>query len=66
MAKKQKENPKNKLTDKAQSERFKQTARELGIEENDQFELIAKRIATSRLSHPSPAPKVSPGNRSKA
>ena len=37
--------PKPKLTDKEQSERFKQTARELGTDESgEQFERVFKKI----------------------
>jgi hypothetical protein len=37
--------PKHKLTDKEQSERFKQTARELGVDETgDKFEKSLERI----------------------
>jgi hypothetical protein len=37
-----------KLTDKAQSERFKETARQLGIEENQDFDRLVKKIAPSK------------------
>ena len=45
MAEKRTQKPKSKLTDKAQSERFKQTARELGVEENETFQQIVTRLA---------------------
>jgi hypothetical protein len=44
MAEKPKQKPKLKLTDKKQSERFKETARELGVEENEDFERIFTKI----------------------
>jgi hypothetical protein len=38
--------PKPKITDKEQSERFKQTARELGVDESgDKFEEVLRKIA---------------------
>lgn len=45
---KPKQKTKTKLTDKAQSERFKNTARELGVEENNEFERIVARISPIR------------------
>jgi hypothetical protein len=40
-----KQKPKPKLTDKEQSERFKETARELGVDESgQQFEEVFKQI----------------------
>ena len=41
---KPKRKPKAKLTDKAQSERFKQTAREWGVEEKADFESIFTKV----------------------
>ena len=37
MASKPKQKPKNKLTDKEQSERFKETAGKLGVKESEDF-----------------------------
>ncbi len=48
MAVKPKLKTKPKLTDKAQSERFKATARELGVEENEEFEQILRKIAPAK------------------
>lgn len=45
---KTKQKPKAKLTDKEQSERFKQTARALGVEENADFESVLKKISPIR------------------
>lgn len=45
MAEKRRQKPKTKLTDKAQSERFKETARSLGIVENKEFAQIFAKIA---------------------
>jgi hypothetical protein len=45
MAEKPKRKTKSKLTDKAQSERFKETARKLGVENNENFEQIVRKIA---------------------
>jgi hypothetical protein len=42
---KRKQKPKNKLTDKGQSERFKETARNLGIRDNDDFGRFVEKIA---------------------
>ena len=51
MAQKPKQKPKTKLTDKKQSERFKQIARELDIEKNESFDqLVVKIAATKRAS----------------
>jgi hypothetical protein len=47
MAAKPKKKP--KLTDKEQSERFKQTARELGVHDNEDFEQILKKVAPAHL-----------------
>jgi hypothetical protein len=47
---KRKQKTKPKLTDKAQSERFKQTDRELGIRENEGFEQIVARLARQKPS----------------
>jgi hypothetical protein len=38
---------KTKLTDKAQSERFKETARKRGVQENEDFAEILKKVATA-------------------
>lgn len=48
MAAKPKRKPKTKLTDKAQSERFKETARQLGVEQNEDFLQIFKKVAPAR------------------
>jgi hypothetical protein len=49
-AEKPKAKPKHKFTDKAQSERFIETARKLGVEETTEaFENIVTKIATARL-----------------
>lgn len=45
MAEKPKQKPKTKLTDKEQSERFKETARELEVDENSAFDKIVAKIA---------------------
>jgi hypothetical protein len=43
--------PKTKLTDKEQSERFKETARELGVDESGkEFERVADQIIAPRKS----------------
>jgi hypothetical protein len=49
MAEKPRRKPttKAKLTDKAQSERFKETARNLGVEENVDFEKLVAKLARS-------------------
>ena len=45
--------PKPKLTDKEQSERFKETARELGVDESGkEFEAVVRKIVQS-TSRPS-------------
>jgi hypothetical protein len=44
MAAKQTQKPAIKLTDKEQSERFTETARTLGVEENEDFERIFTKI----------------------
>lgn len=49
------EKPKNKpqMTDKAQSERFRRTARELGCDESEEaFEQAFKKIVPPRASRP--------------
>jgi hypothetical protein len=45
---KRKQKSKQKLTDKAQSERFKKTARKLGAEESQDFAEIIKRLAPNK------------------
>jgi hypothetical protein len=45
MAEKPRQKAKSKLTNKEQSERFKQTARELGVENSDNFAAVLKKIA---------------------
>ena len=46
-----KKRAKPKLTDKEQSERFKKTARELGVDESgESFEAAIKRIITPKVS----------------
>lgn len=41
--------PKPKLTDKEQSERFKETARQLGVDESgEHFEKTFRKIATAK------------------
>jgi hypothetical protein len=42
---KRKQKTKPKLSDKAQSERFKQTARELGVGQNEEFAKIVAKLA---------------------
>lgn len=48
MAAKPKRKAKLRLTDKAQSERFKETARKLGVQENAEFERIFTKIVPPR------------------
>lgn len=47
-AKKRKPPTKPKLTDKEQSERFREAARMLGVQENDNFENVLRKIALSK------------------
>jgi hypothetical protein len=54
MAQKPKQKPKTKLTDKEQSERFKETARKLGVEENEDFEKIFTKIVPPKRPSKSP------------
>jgi hypothetical protein len=44
----QKPKPKDKLTDKEQSERFKETARKLGVKESEDFEQMVRKIAPAK------------------
>ena len=55
MAEKPKQKSKTKLTDKEQSERFKQTARQLGIEENKDFESVIKKILPPKRKASAPS-----------
>lgn len=48
MAAKPKRKQKPKLSDKAQSERFKETARKLGVEEFEEFEKVVALVAPTR------------------
>ena len=51
-----KKKAKPKLTDKEQSERFKQAARELGVDESgEDFEGAFRRVASVKPRPPSPA-----------
>ena len=48
-----KSKPKTKLTDKEQSERFKQTARELGVDESGkEFEIAFEKIVKRETRPP--------------
>jgi hypothetical protein len=49
---KRKPTTKTKLTDKEQSERFKATARELGVKENEDFERIFTKIVPPKRRSP--------------
>jgi hypothetical protein len=60
-AAKPKKAPKPKLTDKAQSERFIEAARKLGIEQTDEtFGAVVKRVATARRDRRSSQTKTPP------
>lgn len=48
MVAKPKQNSKLKLTDKKQSERFKEIARTLNVEESEEFERIVKKIVRTK------------------
>jgi hypothetical protein len=48
MAAKPKRKPKMALTDKEQSERFKETARELGIDAHEDFGRVVTKIAPKK------------------
>jgi hypothetical protein len=50
MASKPKPKQKNKLSDKEQSERFKETARKLDIKESAAFSDLVKKIVPNRRS----------------
>ena len=50
---KPKQKSKLKMADKEQSERFKETARKLGVEENTSFGEILKKIAPNRRAQKS-------------
>jgi hypothetical protein len=52
-AEKPKAKPKPKFTDKAQSERFIETARKLGVEETGTFEKVFSRIIKPKPSEKS-------------
>jgi hypothetical protein len=55
--KRAKPKPKAKLTDKEQSERFKQTARELGVDESgEQFERAIRNIIRTPSPHKAERP----------